>query len=94
MGQLTNRKWWEAAAVRAIKTAAETALGLIGTNVIGITDVNWEAAISASALAALTSLLWNLKGLPEVDLAEPKAGPSEPKADPDDTAELPRHLGR
>ena len=33
--------WVNAAGVRALKTMAETALAVIGTNAVGITDVNW-----------------------------------------------------
>ena len=35
------KKWIKAAAVRTVKTMAETAIALIGTNTIGITDVDW-----------------------------------------------------
>lgn len=82
MDQLTNRKWWKAAATRAVKTAAQTAAALIGTNAVGMTDVNWAAVGSAAALAALLSMLTSIGGLPEVD-----AG-----VDPDATNDLGRHL--
>lgn len=59
--------WLRAAGIRAIKTAAEAALGLIGTNAIGVTDVDWLAVVSASALAAIVSLLTCAAGIPEVD---------------------------
>lgn len=42
---------------RAVKTACQSALALIGTNAIGVTDVDWTAVGSASALAALVSVL-------------------------------------
>ena len=59
--------WIKAALVRAIKTAAQTAVALIGTNAIGITAVDWAAVASAAALAAVVSLLTSVAGLPEVD---------------------------
>jgi len=58
--------WIKAALVRAIKTAAQTAVALIGTNAIGITGVDWVAVASAAALAAVVSLLTSVAGIPEV----------------------------
>lgn len=58
--------WIKAALVRAIKTAAQTAVALIGTNAIGITGVDWVAVASAAALAAVVSLLTSIAGIPEV----------------------------
>lgn len=58
--------WVKAALVRAIKTAAQTAVALIGTNAIGITGVDWMAVASAAALAAVVSLLTSIAGIPEV----------------------------
>lgn len=59
-------EWVKAALVRAIKTAAQTAVALIGTNAIGITGVDWMAVASAAALAAVVSLLTSIAGIPEV----------------------------
>lgn len=58
--------WIKAALVRAIKTAAQTAVALIGTNAIGITGVDWVAVASAATLAAVVSLLTSIAGIPEV----------------------------
>ena len=59
------KKWFKAAAVRAIKTVAQTAAATIGTAAV-LGDVNWPACASASALAGLLSLLTSVAGLPEV----------------------------
>lgn len=59
-------KWVKAAGIRALKTCAQTAVALIGTNSIGITEVDWLAVGSASLLAGVVSILTSVAGLPEV----------------------------
>ena len=66
MKNLTNREWWAAAGIRALKTVAQTAFATIGTTVL-LHEVNWLVVGSASALAGVLSLLTSLAGLPEVD---------------------------
>ena len=61
-----TKKWIKAAAVRTIKTMAETAIALIGTNTIGITDVDWLGLLSACALSGVVTVLTCIKCLPEV----------------------------
>lgn len=61
--------WARAAAIRAAKTAAQTAVALLGTGVVGILDVDWIAVLSASALAAVLSVLTSISGLPETAVA-------------------------
>mgnify|MGYP006374809795 CR=1 FL=1 len=63
-------KWAKAAGVRALKTVAQTAVALIGTNAIGITEVNWVGVASGAALAGVVSLLTSLAGIPEVEMEE------------------------
>ena len=58
-------KWLKAAAVRAAKTVAETAVATIGTSAV-ISEVDWRIVASASLLAGLLSLLMSVKGLPEI----------------------------
>ena len=58
-------KWLKAAAVRAAKTDAETAVATIGTSAM-ISEVDWRIVASASLLAGLLSLLMSVKGLPEI----------------------------
>lgn len=60
-----TKKWFKAAAVRTVKTMAETAIALIGTNTIGITDVDWVGLLSACALSGVVTVLTCIKGLPE-----------------------------
>jgi len=56
----------KAAAVRTVKTMAETSLAIIGTNAMGITDVDWLGVLSAAALSGVVTILTCMKGLPEV----------------------------
>lgn len=59
------KKWIKAAGVRAIKTVAQTAVGIIGASSI-ISEVDWNVVLSASLLAGITSLLTSIAGLPEI----------------------------
>lgn len=60
------KKWLKAAAVRAVKTVAQTAVATIGT-AVAMGDVNWPLVLSASLLAGVLSLCTSVAGLPEVD---------------------------
>lgn len=60
------KKWCKAAGVRAIKTMAQTAVGVIGASAV-MTDVNWAMIASASILSGIVSLLTSIGGLPELD---------------------------
>lgn len=66
MKNLLNPKWWAAATVRALKTAAQTAIATIGSAAV-ISAVDWRVVASATVLAALLSYLTSIAGLPEVE---------------------------
>ena len=59
------KKWSKAAGVRAVKTIAQTAVGVIGSSAI-ISEVDWRVVVSASILAGVVSLLTSVAGLPEI----------------------------
>lgn len=58
--------WLKAAGIRTIKTMAETALAIIGTNTMGITAVDWLGVGSACLLSGVITILTCIKGLPEI----------------------------
>ena len=57
--------WFKAAAVRAVKTVAQTAIATIGTSAV-MGEVNWLMVGSAALLAGILSMLTSVAGLPEV----------------------------
>lgn len=61
--------WIKAAAVRAVKTVAQTAVSLIGVGA-AMSDIDWLMVGSASLLAGILSILTSVAGLPEVKEAE------------------------
>ena len=66
------KKWLRAAAIRAIKTVAQTALAVIGTTAV-VSEINWTVVVSSAIVAGLASILTSIAGLPEVDDEENKA---------------------
>ena len=65
-----NKQYWinwaKAAGIRAIKTAAQAAIGCIGA-ATAMGEVSWQLVASTAALAAVLSLITSVAGLPEVD---------------------------
>lgn len=59
------KNWLKAAAVRAVKTIAQTAVATIGTAAV-LGEVNWIMVASASVLAGILSMLTSVAGIPEV----------------------------
>ena len=60
------RTWFHAAAIRALKTIAQTAVSMLTGNMVGILEVDWLGVLSVSAMAGIVSLLTSVAGLPEV----------------------------
>lgn len=59
-------EFWKAAAVRAVRTMAQGAITLIGTNTVNIVDLNWPQIAGCVATMGVLSILTSLAGLPEV----------------------------
>lgn len=64
-----NKKWLKAAAIRAIKTVAQTAAAIMSTSAM-LSEINWISVLSASVLAGILSILTSIAGLPEVNESE------------------------
>lgn len=62
------KEFWKAAGIRALRTFCQTAAATIGTSAV-LADVDWLGCLSASALAAILSLLTSIAtGLPEAPI--------------------------
>ena len=59
-------KWLKAAGIRAVKTVAQTAVGMLSGEMLGIMEADWLAVLSVSAMAGVVSLLTSVAGLPEL----------------------------
>ena len=62
--------WLKETGIKAVKTMAQTAVALIGTNTVGITSVDWVAVASATALAGVLCMLTNVANMPTGDKEE------------------------
>lgn len=66
MKKVFTKEWFKAAGIRALRTAAQTALGMFTVGA-ALHEVQWAYVASVSATAAIFSLLTSLAGLPEVE---------------------------
>lgn len=65
MKKVFTKEWWAAAGIRALKTAAQTAVASIGVAAV-LSEVDWISVGSAALLAGVLSLLTSVAGLPEL----------------------------
>lgn len=64
------KKFWKCALIRAVRTIAQTALGVIGASKV-LSEIDWKMMVSASVLAGILSLLTSITtGLPEAEEIE------------------------
>ncbi len=59
--------WLVAAAIRAVKTIAQTAIATIGTSAF-FSEVDWIMVLSSAVLSGILSLLTSVAGLPETKI--------------------------
>lgn len=69
---LSDKRWWAAAGIRAIKTFAQVFASMITVGA-ALNEISWGYISSVAAVSAIYSMLTSLAGLPEV--------PSEDGAD-------------
>ena len=67
------KTWVHAAGIRAVKTMAQTAVGVIGASTV-ISSVDWRMVVSAAVLSGVVSILTSVTGLPEVPKDTDDAG--------------------
>lgn len=62
MSNLTTREFWASAVERAVRTAAQTAIALIGTDQVGLLSLDWAQIGSVVATATVLSILTSIVG--------------------------------
>ena len=62
-------KWLKRAGIMALKTMAQTAVGVIGAGSV-ISAVDWKMVTSAAVVAGVVSILTSVAGIPEVEAEE------------------------
>lgn len=60
-----TKKWIKAAGVRAVKTMAQTAAGMLTVG-SAISEVEWGYIVSVSVTAGIISIVTSFAGIPEV----------------------------
>ena len=66
MWMIFTKEWVKAALIRAAKTFAQAAIGLIPAAAM-LSGVDWLTVIGTAALAAVVSIFTSVAGLPEVN---------------------------
>lgn len=70
---MKNRDWidWsKKAGIRAIKTMAQSALTLVGSDMVNIVSLDWKYILGACATMGVISLLTSIVGIPEEERKE------------------------
>ena len=61
------KKWFQCAAVRSIKTFAQTVVAMLPASAM-ISQVDWQVVLGTAALSAIASIATSLAGLPEEEI--------------------------
>lgn len=64
-----TQKWIKSAAIRAVKTMAQTAVSVIAVEST-VATVDWKLATSSAVVAGVVSVLTSVAGIPEVKCEE------------------------
>lgn len=57
---LSNPLFWTATLERAVKTFAQTAVGILTAQTIGLFDADWTGVLSAAGMATVISVLTSI----------------------------------
>lgn len=57
------KTWAVDVAIRAVKTMAQAAIGVIGSSAV-ISEINWGVVVSTAVVAGLVSVLMSLSNIP------------------------------
>ena len=64
-------EFWKATLVRAIRTMAQAAITLIGSDMVNIVSLDWPSILGCTATMGVLSILTSIAtGLPEVACAD------------------------
>lgn len=63
---VSTKKWMKGAAIRAVKTMAQTAVALIPASQM-IQQVDWKIVFGTATLSGIVSVLTSVAGIPECE---------------------------
>lgn len=66
---VNTKEWAKKAAIRAVKTMAQTAVAVIGTSTV-VAAVDWKFVVSSAVVSGVVSILTSVAGIPEVESEE------------------------
>jgi hypothetical protein len=64
MSVLTTGAFWVSALERAVKTAAQSVLAILGVGAVTPADIDWKEALLGAGIGALASLLTSIASAP------------------------------
>ncbi len=66
---VNTKEWAKKAAIRAVKTMAQTSVAVIGTSTV-VAAVDWKIVVSSAVVSGVVSILTSVAGIPEVESEE------------------------
>ena len=73
---VNTKEWAKKAAIRAVKTMAQTAVAVIGTSTV-VAAVDWKIVVSSAVVSGVVSILTSVAGIP-VSIHAPLTGSDLP----------------